>query len=91
MSIGKATVTSKGQMTIPVAIRRALGLRAGDHVLIELRSDEAVLRKAGSAADLRGSVAPREVTWDSARKRAWRARAQRAARSSATRTSSYGS
>ncbi|WP_369123396.1 AbrB/MazE/SpoVT family DNA-binding domain-containing protein, partial [Shewanella electrica] len=27
-----ATVTSKGQITIPAAVRRALGLRTGDRV-----------------------------------------------------------
>ena len=27
-----ATVTSKGQITIPIAVRSALGLRAGDRV-----------------------------------------------------------
>jgi antitoxin PrlF len=30
-----ATVTSKGQITIPAAIRRALGLGAGDQIAFE--------------------------------------------------------
>ena len=32
MSISIATVTSKGQITIPVAIRNALGVRPGDRI-----------------------------------------------------------
>ncbi|MGH7727859.1 MAG: AbrB/MazE/SpoVT family DNA-binding domain-containing protein [Vulcanimicrobiaceae bacterium] len=32
-------LTSKGQVTIPRAIREALGVRTGDHVLFELRKD----------------------------------------------------
>jgi AbrB family looped-hinge helix DNA binding protein len=32
----KATITSKGQVTLPAAIRRALNLRAGDVITFEL-------------------------------------------------------
>jgi len=32
----KATITSKGQITLPVAVRRALNLRAGDMITFEL-------------------------------------------------------
>ncbi len=32
----KATITSKGQVTLPVAVRRALNLRAGDVITFEL-------------------------------------------------------
>ena len=31
----EARITSKGQITIPIAIRRALGLRPGDGLLFE--------------------------------------------------------
>jgi AbrB family looped-hinge helix DNA binding protein len=30
----QATLTSKGQMTLPVAARARLGLEAGDHLLV---------------------------------------------------------
>lgn len=36
-----ATITSKGQLTIPKAVRDALKLKAGDQVDIEVRGGEA--------------------------------------------------
>lgn len=35
----RAKVTSKGQITIPVSIRRKLGLKPGDHLRFEPRKD----------------------------------------------------
>lgn len=34
-----ATMTSKGQLTVPKAVRDQLGLRAGDHVDIRVEPD----------------------------------------------------
>jgi AbrB family looped-hinge helix DNA binding protein len=44
------TVTSKGQVTIPIGIRRALGIREGDRVAVEQHDETVVLRRAGSVA-----------------------------------------
>ena len=44
IEIGK--LTSKGQMTVPVTIRKALSLSAGDEVLFEMQNDRVVMRKA---------------------------------------------
>lgn len=38
-------LTQKGQVTIPVEARRALGLRDGDEIVFEVQGDRAVLRK----------------------------------------------
>ena len=38
----RATVTSKGQVTIPVELRRAMGVREGDKLLFELEPDGTV-------------------------------------------------
>ena len=38
----QATITSKGQVTIPLEVRRILGVRAGDKLIFE--SDEAGVR-----------------------------------------------
>ena len=38
----QATLTSKGQITIPLAVRRMLGVKAGDKLMFE--SDEAGVR-----------------------------------------------
>jgi AbrB family looped-hinge helix DNA binding protein len=35
----RAKVTSKGQVTIPVEVRKALGVKAGDHLRFEHRGD----------------------------------------------------
>lgn len=48
LPITKATVTAKGQMTIPAAVRESLGLEPGDTVAIELDQDKAILRKVRS-------------------------------------------
>jgi AbrB family looped-hinge helix DNA binding protein len=41
----KSTISSKGQVTVPVEIREQLGLRAGTRVVFELRPGGALLRK----------------------------------------------
>jgi antitoxin PrlF len=38
----QATITSKGQVTVPLEVRRILGVRAGDKLIFE--SDEAGIR-----------------------------------------------
>jgi antitoxin PrlF len=40
-------VGEKGQVTIPIALRQALGLHAGAEVEFERRGDELVLHKQG--------------------------------------------
>ena len=45
----EATISSKGQITVPAEVRRRLGLRPGDKVRIEVVGEHAVLRPvAGS-------------------------------------------
>lgn len=39
-------LTSKGQATIPVEVRKALSLKEGDRVLFELKNGKASIRKA---------------------------------------------
>lgn len=53
-----ATVTSKGQITIPVKVREALGLTPGARVdFYEVEPGEFVLRaKTGSIRDLEGCL-----------------------------------
>lgn len=42
-----ATVTSKGQLTLPKAVRQALGVEAGDKVVFELREDGQIVVSRG--------------------------------------------
>ncbi|MDP2181629.1 MAG: AbrB/MazE/SpoVT family DNA-binding domain-containing protein [Actinomycetota bacterium] len=41
----RARVTSKGQVTVPVEVRRALGVEEGDTLVFELASGYATVRK----------------------------------------------
>jgi AbrB family looped-hinge helix DNA binding protein len=60
MSKYLAKITSKGQMTLPIAIRNALGLRPGDHVRLEQTQDGAYVLRAGSrASELSGLISYR--------------------------------
>ncbi len=41
-----ATLSSKSQVVLPAEVRRRLGLRPGDRLVIEVEGDHAVIRKA---------------------------------------------
>ena len=43
-----ATLTSKGQITLPKSIRQALGVDTGSKVAFELRGGEVVVTRAGA-------------------------------------------
>lgn len=43
---GVGTVTSKGQVTVPKAVRDALGATEGDRLVFELEGEKVFLRKA---------------------------------------------
>lgn len=50
------TVTQKGQVTIPVDIRRFLQIDTGDQVAFIKTKDQVVLKPARSFLDLKGSI-----------------------------------
>jgi len=52
-----AKVTSKGQVTIPVAIRRLLGIREGDKLLFVEDGEKVVLMNASTNALLKAQEA----------------------------------
>lgn len=55
----KATVTSKGQITLPKPVRDALGLSKSTVVVFEVRDGEAVMRPLGREfMDLFASLPP---------------------------------
>jgi len=43
-----STMTSKGQVTVPIAIRRKLGLKSGDHVEFVQEKERTIIRRARS-------------------------------------------
>jgi AbrB family looped-hinge helix DNA binding protein len=73
-----ATMTSKGQITLPKSVRDALGLRAGDRVMFRVHEDRAVLAKMPDFLELAGTIpvppGMRGATWSRIRNETWRRR-----------------
>jgi antitoxin PrlF len=51
-----ARMTSKGQVTVPKAVREALGVRDGDRVVFHVEGNRAVLARNPDFLTLAGSV-----------------------------------
>ena len=47
----ESRITSKGQTTVPRAVRAALGLREGERLAYEIDGDRVVLSRAKPSAD----------------------------------------
>lgn len=58
--MSEATVTSKGQITIPADIRKALGLTIGQRVVFTQLEDGTIIMRAKirSIAELKGMLKP---------------------------------
>ena len=52
-------MTRKGQITIPIGIRRALKLHEGDRVAVEQHGDVVLLRRATSVAERTAGILAR--------------------------------
>lgn len=76
-----AKVTSKGQITLPKAVREALGLAPGDRVLFRIEDQHALLARTPNLLELAGSVSvppeARGLSWEEIRERSQRAMAER--------------
>jgi len=79
-----ATVTSKGQVTVPKAVREALGVTEGDQIVFRVEGNRAILARSANFLDLAGSVpvpaAKQNATWDDIVGRTRESRAARAHR-----------
>ena len=75
-----AKITAKGQITVPKAVRDALGVKEGDSLVFRVEDGHATVAATVDLLDLAGTVsvpvAARGIAWDEIRKRAWTARAQ---------------
>lgn len=73
-----ARVTSKGQVTVPQAVRDALGIEPGDTIVFRVDGERAVVAKTRSLLDLAGSVpvpaAVKGTPWPEVRRLAWERR-----------------
>ena len=76
-----AKMTSKGQITVPKAVRDALGLEAGDDVVFRVEGHRAVLARTPDFLDLAGTITvpadKRGAAWDDVVAEARRSRAKR--------------
>jgi AbrB family looped-hinge helix DNA binding protein len=74
-------VTSKGQVTIPKAVRDALGITEGDELVFRVEGERAVVARTPDLLELAGSVPvpaeKRGTPWDEVRRRTRAARASR--------------
>ena len=74
-----AKVSSKGQITIPRAVRKALSLKEGDQVIFRVEGDRAVMARTPDLLALAGSISvpaeKREAPWAEVLSQARRARA----------------
>ncbi|WP_225731553.1 MULTISPECIES: AbrB/MazE/SpoVT family DNA-binding domain-containing protein [unclassified Nocardia] len=72
-----ARLTSKGQLTVPKAVRDALHLQVGDNVHFRVEGQVVVLARTPDLLELAGSVpVPPDVrgkSWDEIRDGAWTA------------------
>lgn len=63
-----ARVSSKGQVTLPKAVRDALGIKQGDEVVFRVEGRRAVLARTPDFLSLPGTVAvpaaKRNAAWD---------------------------
>ncbi len=48
----QTTLTSKGQMTLPNAVRTRLGLEAGDQLLVTIQDDNTIVLKRRASASI---------------------------------------
>jgi antitoxin PrlF len=75
-----ARLTSKGQITLPKAIREALGLHEGDQVVFRVEGRRAVLARTADLLDLAGVVSvpasKRATPWEEVRRQVRAARAR---------------
>ena len=77
-----ARVTSKGQVTIPKAVRDALALETGDRVMFRVEQHRAIMARTPDLLEMAGAVevpaAKRGAAWDDVRSAARNRWAQRA-------------
>ena len=63
-----AKVTSKGQVTVPKAVRDALDIKEGDEIVFRVEGNRALVAKTPNLLDLAGTIrvpaAKRNVAWD---------------------------
>lgn len=60
---GIAALTSKGQVTLPIKVRKHLGIDAGDSVIFEFVGDLLVIRKARNIENYINTLPPLDIAY----------------------------
>lgn len=55
-----ATVSSKGQVTLPAKVRKKLGIRSKDKIQFLIRENEIIIKPLRSFRELRGTINPKK-------------------------------
>lgn len=75
-----AKVSSKGQVTVPAAVRKALDLEQGDSILFRVEGERVLISRNRRVDELAGIVevppSKKGAAWDEIRKEARAARAK---------------
>ena len=75
-----ARLSSKGQLTVPKAVREALEIAEGDAVVFRVEGKRATLAKPPDLLDLAGSVpipaTKRGIQWAEVKRQTWSSRAR---------------
>lgn len=56
--MSRAKVTSKGQVTVPVDVRQALGIKQGDMLAFEMKADYVVVKRVPSLREALEKLEP---------------------------------
>ncbi len=60
---GMSTITSKGQVTLPVKVRKHLEVNVGDTVIFDFVGDMLVIRKARNIENYFNTLPPLDVSY----------------------------
>ena len=60
---GMSNVTSKGQVTLPVKVRKHMGIEAGDTVIFEFVGEQLVIRKARNIENFFNTLPPLNIAF----------------------------
>lgn len=78
-----AKLTSKGQITVPKAVRDTLALKPGDQVLFRVEDNRAIIARTEDFLELAGSVpvppGKRGAKWEDIRRETWAERVKKRA------------
>ncbi|MDE2281946.1 MAG: AbrB/MazE/SpoVT family DNA-binding domain-containing protein [Actinomycetales bacterium] len=76
-----ARVTSKGQVTVPKAVREALGVSEGDAIIFRIEGNRAIVARTPDFIELAGTLriptSKKNAAWDHVIKSAHASRATR--------------